>query len=387
MGRLLSDVMAGIPPALAYLVVGLLATGESLFLGLVLPGELVLVLGGLLAFHGRASLTVMLVLAVVGSVGGYLIWGPGSVLIGYFAGGSYQKLSAVTGPAGLVLVMLLVLVGGATAAARWAAAHPERLRAAAGLVIDRPRVLVLRRRYRRELAFVARRFSRGGALGLSLTAGLVVIGLAGWVFGEVLENVLHRNELAIRDSPVAAWMVGHRTAWLTDVMQTVTTLGTLRVGIVLLALVWLLPAGRGSRWPTALMLTIVVGGTGVLVDAIKLSTTRTRPDIADLLTAAPGYAFPSGHSAQAVATFGLLAHLLAGRLPRWGQRVSVWTAAILLIVLVGFSRLYLGAHWLTDVLGGFALGAAWTALVVTTTAILIRETAGPEAVPARSPGR
>jgi membrane protein DedA with SNARE-associated domain/membrane-associated phospholipid phosphatase len=461
MGRLLSDVMAGIPPALAYLAVGILATAESLFLGLVLPGELVLVLGGLLAFHGRASLTVMLVLAAAGSVGGYLlaygigrrygpalrisrlgrrigparwamvenalnergarailfgrligvlravmpmaagmarmrlrtfatyatvgglIWGPGSVLIGYFAGGSYQKVAAVTGPAGLVLVVLLVLIGGATAAARWAAAHPDRLRAAAGLVIDRPRVLALRRRYHRELAFVARRFSRGGALGLSLTAGLVVIGLAGWAFGEVLTNVLHRDELATRDSPVAAWLVGHRTAWLTDVMQTVTTLGTLRVAVVLLALAWLLPARRCSRWPTALMLTIVVGGTGALVDAIKLLTTRTRPDIADLLTAAPGYAFPSGHSAQAVATFGLLAYLLAGRLHRWGHRVTVWTAAILIIILVGFSRLYLGAHWLTDVLGGFALGTAWTALVVTTTAILVRETTGSRAGPAR----
>jgi len=73
MGRWLSDLMVAIPPAGAYLVVAVVATAESLFLGLVLPGELVLILAGLLAFHGRVSLTVMLVLAAVGSVGGYLL--------------------------------------------------------------------------------------------------------------------------------------------------------------------------------------------------------------------------------------------------------------------------------------------------------------------------
>ncbi|MEV4708379.1 bifunctional DedA family/phosphatase PAP2 family protein [Actinoplanes sp. NPDC049316] len=452
MGRWLTDVMAGIPPALAYVVVAVLATAESLFLGLVLPGELVLVLGGLLAYHGRASLTVMLVLAAVGSVGGYLlayaigrrygpalrtsrlgrrigpkrwavveralvergarailfgrlvgllravmpmaagmarmrlrtfatyavigglIWGPGSVLIGYFAGGSYQRIAAVTGPAGLVLVLLLVLISAVTAAARWVATHPERLRALAGRVIDRPRVAGLRRRYRRELAFVARRFTRGGALGLSLTTGLVVIGLAGWAFGAVLEDVVRKDELATRDSPVAAWLVEHRIGWLTAVMRVVTTLGTGRVVAVLLVLAALLLARKGYRWSTAVMLSVVAGGTSVLVDAIKLLTTRTRPAIADLLTAAPGYAFPSGHSAQAAAAYGVIAYLAAGRLRRWGHRVTAWAVAVLVTMLVGFSRLYLGAHWLTDVLGGFALGATWAGLVVTTFAILMRGT-------------
>ena len=452
MGRWLTDVMAAVPPALAYVVVGVLATAESLFLGLVLPGELVLVLGGLLAFHGRVSLAAMLVLAAVGSVGGYLlayevgrrygpalrtsrlgrrigparwerveralaergarailfgrlvgvlravmpmaagmarmpylifatyavvgglIWGPGSVLLGYFAGGSYQKVAAVAGPAGLVLLILLVLIGAVTAVARWITTHPERLRAAVGRVIDRPRVLGLRRYYHRELAFVARRFSPGGALGLSLTVGLVVMGLAGWAFGSILEDVLRRDELATRDSPVAAWLVGHRTGWLTAVMRVVTTLGSGRVSVVLLVLAGLVLAERGYRWTAAITLVLGPAGTSLLVSSIKLLTTKTRPDIADLLTAASGYAFPSGHSAQAAATYGVIAYLLARRLRRWGAKVTVWTVAAAITMLVGFSRLYLGAHWLTDVLGGFALGAAWTALVVITVAIIRRET-------------
>lgn len=471
MERWLSDVMAAVPPMLAYVLVAVLATAESLFLGLVLPGELVLVLGGLLAFHGRVSLTVMLVLAGAGSVGGYLlaygigrrygaalrtsrlgrrigparwaaveralvergarailfgrlvgvlravmpmaagmarmrfrifavyavvgglIWGPGSVLIGYFAGGSYQKVVAVTGPAGLVLVILLVLVGGVTAVARWIAKHPERLRAVVGRVVDRPGVLGLRRRFRRELAFVARRFTPGGALGLSLSVGLVVIGLAGWAFGGILEDVVREDELATRDSPVAAWLVGHRAGWLSAVMRVVTTLGEGRVVAVLLVLAALVLAREGYRWSTAVMLAVVASGTSVLVNAVKLLVTRARPDIADLLTGAPGYAFPSGHSAQAVAAYGVIAYLLAGRLRIWGQRVSVWAVAVLVMALVGFSRLYLGAHWLTDVLGGFALGATWTALVITTFGVLVRGArsrvslaASPPAAPVTAPG-
>ncbi|MFI7542280.1 bifunctional DedA family/phosphatase PAP2 family protein [Actinoplanes sp. NPDC049599] len=463
MGRWLSDAMAAVPPLLAYVVVGVLATAESLFLGLVLPGELVLVLGGLLAYHGRASLTVMLVLAALGSVGGYLlayaigrrygpalrtsrlgrrigparwaavekslvergarailfgrlvgvlravmpmaagmarmrlrtfaiyatvgglIWGPGSVLLGYFAGGSYQQIVAVTGPAGVVLVVLLVLIGGVTAAARWIARHPERLRSAAGRVLDRPRVLTLRRRYRRELAFVARRFTPRGALGLWLTLGLIVIGLAGWAFGDILAGVVGKDELATQDSPVAAWLVGHRTGWLTAVMRVVTMMGSSRITVVVLLLAWFVLARDEYRWSTAAMVLTVAAGTNVLVDAIKLLITRTRPDIADLLTAAPGYAFPSGHSAQAAATYGLVAYLLAGRLRRWEHRVGGWAGAVLLMLLVGFSRLYLGAHWLTDVLGGYALAAVWTALVVTTFGVLVRGNLPRPGAPAPEP--
>lgn len=459
MGRWLNDVMVAIPPALAYLIVAVVATAESLFLGLVLPGELVLILAGLLAFHGRVSLTVMLVLAAAGSVGGYLlayqigrrygpalrtsrlgrwigparwgrveralaergarailfgrlvgvlravmpmaagmarmryrtfatyaavgglIWGPGSVLVGYLAGGSYQKITAIAGPAALVLLILLVLVSTVTAAARWVTTHPERLNSAVARVVDRPRMLSLRRRYRHQIAFVARRLSPGGALGLSLTAGLVTIGLAGWAFGSVLHDILRKNELATRDSPVAAWLVGHRTGWLTAVMQGITMLGSGWVTIPLLVLAGLVLTRRGHRWSTAILLVQVAAGTSLLVTSIKLLTTRTRPDIADLLTAAPGYAFPSEHSAQAVATYGVIAYLLTLRLRRWGLRVSSWAVAVLVMALIGFSRLYLGAHWLTDVLGGYALGAAWTALVITAAATVRRET-GPRAGPA-----
>jgi len=78
-----------------------------------------------------------------------------------------------------------------------------------------------------------------------------------------------------------------------------------------------------------------------------------------------GYAFPSGHATKAAAVYGMLAALLAASTSSWGRKVALWTAALLVAGLVGLTRLYLGAHWLTDVLGGLALGGAWLFLVLT----------------------
>ena len=437
----LIDMLARLSSPWAYLVVGLLATAEAVFVGLVLPGELALLLGGFLASQGRVSLTGMVAVAAVAAVAGYLlgyetgrrfgpalrtsalgrrigparwdrvqatlaarggqaifvgrfvgllralmpaaagmarmpyrtfvaytvagglIWAPGFVLLGYVAGGSYQRVADLAGRASLVLLGLLVLIGGVLAAARWIARHPDRVRAVAARQLERPVLVALRRRYAIQLGFVARRFSPQGALGLSLTAGLATVVGLGWLFGGITEDVIKGDELATRDSPVAAWLAGHRVAWLTTTMRTVTELGGTRVIVPLVAVAALLLVIRARRPDAAAFLVIAAAGASLLVALIKLLIGRARPGIGGVLVLADGYAFPSGHSAQAVATYGALAYLAGRAAPRWGQRVAAWTAATLVALLIGFSRLYLGVHWLSDVLGGYALGAGWLAIV------------------------
>lgn len=221
----------------------------------------------------------------------------------------------------------------------------------------------------RELTFVARWLGLCGTPGLSATVGLIVAGLAGSALASILVDVRHDDGLTALDVPVTAWMVGHRANGVTAVMRTVTTLGSGRITSGLLIIAVLLLARHGRRRSTSVMSCAAAAGTSVLVTVTKLSTARLRPDVADMLTAAPGYSFPSGHSAQAAATYTAIAYLATLRLPRGPARVGVWTAAVLIMTLVGFSRLYLGVHWLTDVLGGIALGVAWVALVITTTVI------------------
>ena len=439
----LIDNVAQLSSPWAYVVVGLLTTASAVFVGLVLPGELALLLGGFLAYQGRVSLAGMVAVAAVAAVAGYLlgyetgcrlgpalrtsalgrrlgparwdrveavlaarggqaiffgrfvgllralmpaaagmaempyrtflvytvadglIWAPGFVLLGYLAGRSYERVAALASPAGLVL---LVLVGGVLAAARWVARHPDQVRARLARQLERPAVLALRRRYSTQLGFLARRFSPRGALGLSLTVGLAAVVGFGWLFGGITEDVIKGNELTALDSPVAHWLAGQRVAWLTAVMRAATELGSVRVIAPLVAATALLLVIRTQRADAAALLVIAAAGASLLVALVKLLIGRARPDRRAAGAGRQLQFPPSGHSAQAVATYGALAYLAGRAVSRWGQRVAAWTVATLIAVLVGFSRLYLGVHWLSDVLGGYALGAAWLAIVITASA-------------------
>src|SRR6266511_2514791 len=133
------------------------------------------------------------------------------------------------------------------------------------------------------------------------------------------------------------------------------------------------PCGRARLVvaPAHLAAAVAVGrrlpGAWVLSDTVKDLTHRARPPAAQAIGHWTGFAFPSGHTTKATAVYGMLAALLAATTPRWGRKVSVWTAAALLAGLVGLSRLYLGAHWLTDVLGALTLGAAWLFVLLAAT--------------------
>jgi membrane-associated phospholipid phosphatase len=299
------------------------------------------------------------------NLAGGLIWAPGFVLLGYLAGGSYQRVERIAGRASLLLALVVVAVGAVVVGARWVARHPERVRALVDRQLARPWVARLRARYRRQLAFLAERLRPGGALGLSLTVSVAALVAAGWAFGAVLQDVLARDELERVDRPVAVFFVGHREAWLTRVMQDLTNLGSIRILLPLILVVgvgwWL----RRRTWRPLILLAVAFGGADLAFNAVKELVRRPRPPASILLKPVAGPSFPSGHATQAVVVYGMLAALAAGATPRWGRKVVAWASAVVVAGLVGLSRLYLGAHWLTDVLAGFALGAAWLFAVLT----------------------
>ena len=147
-------------------------------------------------------------------------------------------------------------------------------------------------------------------------------------------------------------------------MEILTWLGSNAVLIPAVVVLGGLFLRRRRDWRPLALLAAALGGAVALYDIAKPLVGRPRPPSSIWIGHYSGAAFPSGHATQAVAFYAALA-LILSRGASHGRRALAWSGAALAALVVGASRVYLGAHWLTDVLGGYALGATWVAVLVT----------------------
>jgi membrane protein DedA with SNARE-associated domain/membrane-associated phospholipid phosphatase len=418
------------------------ALESSAFVGFVFPGELAVLLGGVLAYQGRVSLAAVLAAAVLGAVAGdsvgYLVgrrwgrrvldgtlgrlvrrdrldraeaylaerggkavflgrftaalrvlvpglagmagmdyrmfavnnvaggavWATGFVLLGYGAGGSWRTVEHVARRAGIVVLALVVLAAATTALARWVAGHRERVEQAWAWVVSRPAVVAVRVRYGRQLAYLSRRLTPGTALGLALSAQLALLAAAVWGFGAVVQDVVGGDDSRRLDLPVLRFVAGHREPWMTTLARWVSVGGSARflvaVVVALTVVSWV--RARDRRPP--LLLAAAVAGASMSSSVVKHLLRRPRPPVHYAAVHVGGYGFPSGHATAAAAFYAVLAALLVGATRPWGRKVAAAAACALAAVFVGLSRVYLGVHWMTDVIGGWTLGGLWAAALL-----------------------
>lgn len=198
---------------------------------------------------------------------------------------------------------------------------------------------------------------------LKTVLAFAAIGLGLWVFASIAEEVFEGEShwidsailLALRD-PGTNDPIG--PAWFEFAVSDITALGgyaVLTLLVVLSAFYLILQRRAGTA---AMMIGAIVSGT-ILVSLFKALFDRDRPDLVDHLTHATSSSFPSGHASAATLTYLTLGLLLASAQERRRARVFIVTSALLVAVLVGFSRVYLGVHWPSDVVAGWAFGAAW----------------------------
>jgi undecaprenyl-diphosphatase len=180
-----------------------------------------------------------------------------------------------------------------------------------------------------------------------------------FAFAHIAEDFLTGDPLAVWDVHFAVWLHNHATGGLVTAFELITLAGNAVVLSALVLSVGLVLLRRGAV-NDAVLLVMAFFGAEVVNGAMKLAFHRPRPELAFLKL--DTYSFPSGHSAAATAAFGALAFLVWPAARTAKRRVALVAAAVCVISLVGFSRLYLGVHYLSDVLGGFALGAAWLSL-------------------------
>ena len=200
---------------------------------------------------------------------------------------------------------------------------------------------------------------------LASLAALFLLAFALFAFAELSDEVGDGETLkfdravltALRDD--SGEPVGPRA--LRVALADVTSLGSSSV----LTLVVLATAGflfLARRRHSALYVLVASAGGGVLSTALKSLFDRPRPDVVVHLVNVSSASFPSGHALGAAAIYLTLAVLLARELPRRRLRAFAVSAATLIVVLIGVSRIYLGVHWPTDVLAGWCVGAAWAML-------------------------
>jgi undecaprenyl-diphosphatase len=204
-------------------------------------------------------------------------------------------------------------------------------------------------------SFLDRRHRVWGEFFVYFLTGWVAFSMAVVAFGKVVDEVF------LEGAPVGGDVVIlkaiHRLASpaLTKVMVAVTGLASLEFVTVVFILIlgWLIAR---RRLVDALTLTVLTAGSGAWIGLLKLVFHRPRPTILPHLVLETDFGFPSGHAMISVAFYGMIAYLL---LRRSRRRLPVLAAYAVLVGLIGFSRLYLGVHWPTDVLGGYILGGAW----------------------------
>ena len=428
----------------ALLIIFLLPALEaSAFLGFLFPGEIAILLGGVLAYEGRISLPAAIAAAVLGAfigdtvgffVGrrwgrtilrwiighmpllkhrvedhldraekflqrrgphavvigrftaalrvmvpglagmsgmpyrrfalfnaiGALLWGSGFVLLGYSAGAAWPHIAGIASKVGLgLLVSILIALIAARAIRRHrdaGVALSDRMAAA------RP-VAALRRTFPTLSAHLADRVDTTSPRGFLLTLTALVAGICGWLFLGLRQDVLAHEEAVHLDHGITSYALAHRDAVLTAAMRTFTWLGSNAVLIpVALAVAAVMLRKRLSLLRSAAPLISLVSAIAFYT-LVKASVARPRPPVSIHLVDASGFAFPSGHAAASAATWGAVAVVLAtGRSRR--TKIAVWSTAGVIVGVVGLSRIYLGVHWFTDVVAGWALGGVCLCVVV-----------------------
>jgi undecaprenyl-diphosphatase len=193
------------------------------------------------------------------------------------------------------------------------------------------------------------------AVGLGLGAGFA----AGAVIERPLAALDRALLVALRSPEDPAQPIG--PSWLAVAVRDVTALGghTLTIAVAAIVATYLAIIRRRKR---AIMIAVTVVGAAFLGGILKLGAGRARPDIVAPLVDVYSLSFPSSHALLAAVVYPTIGAMLAGTQSGLRARIYVMSVAILVTLLVGSTRIYLGVHWPTDVIAGWLIGGAWAAI-------------------------
>jgi membrane protein DedA with SNARE-associated domain/membrane-associated phospholipid phosphatase len=291
------------------------------------------------------------------SILGTGIWASAHILIGYFFSRSIDTAAKYAGRGAFLLGTLIVVTVGTVLLVRRLRVEENRraaVRWMEGHAVARW-LVVLGRRFRPQLQFLWARVTPGGTFGLEFTSLMATLAVASFVLIGYTAIVSGDAGPTPGDMTATDIVDSIRAAWLTDVAKFVSGLGS---GAVVWSLTFvsaiLLVARR--RW--AELGVLAAGMAMIIIGVHEIKDAIDRPRPAGSLVGYTGSSFPSGHAAYSTFYIWLAVTLTVRLRPGMARATAVVAAGIVLVALIGVSRVYLGVHYLSDVNAGWALGAA-----------------------------
>lgn len=210
--------------------------------------------------------------------------------------------------------------------------------------------------------------------------GLAIVGwlslvIATWIFIDLANDVVRQDEIVLLDGRVANWLHAHGSPWLTQLMLFISAMHS-TLAIPVYGAVFAAALARMREWYWVLTVALTLVGGMALNVVLKMSFERARPHFDDPWVTLTSYSFPSGHTAGATLFYGVLAAFLVSRLYDLQARAACVLIAVLMVVIVAFSRMYLGAHYLSDVAAAACSSIVWLVLCLSGVHGLVRKRMG-----------
>ncbi len=319
------------------------------------------------------------------NVTGAVVWSASHLLAGYFLGEAWRAVEIWATRFGILLAAILLLALCGYLLKRFFEKRGRYLIAFAGslfgslkeAIVTNPEVRRFVENHPTLFAFVGRRLDRSGFSGLPLTLLGVVFIYVLLLLGGVVEDLLTADPIIAADTRIDNLLYAFRDPLMVKLFLWITLLAKPIIILsfsLLLFTVFLLRQKRVFILP----LLVTLAGSGVFSLLGKVAFHRQRPSGIGVYTET-SFSFPSGHATIAAAFYGFVVYYLWRQTQMWSRRLNILFIGVLFTAAIGFSRLYLGVHFLSDVLGGYLLGLLW--LIIGISLSEWRLAGGPSPVP------
>lgn len=288
---------------------------------------------------------------------GCILWATIFVVLGYLFGQSWELIHHWAGRAATVLgalVLLIIVLGSIWS---WVVRNEADLWRRWLTFLQRPRVANFLQRTNSSVEFLCRKLTPAGYLALHLVAGASFIIAFTWCFGAISSNATSHHYLLVADHNILSWFQEHETRPLINLATRVAYFGSSPV-LTLASLVTGLILALRRSWDRVLLLTLAMCGGAVLCFLLRISHWPL-PTLEGAFAVLPSERFPSWHAMGSTLFCGFITAIVGASAKELRWRALTLLIAVVIVLLIALTRIYLGAHYLTDVIGAIAAGLAW----------------------------